>query len=348
MKVRGEKRKVKRVIIRGAAVFAIVFSVLITVLFGKSGIKESDLPIKAGEYRGILTLWNVDTFEGGTGSRKQFLSRVSRGYEKKRAGVLVLATDHTKESAEKSMREGVFPDLISFGTGMTALNAKSLPISGYSAGGAAAGEVYAVPWARGGYCMIENPDYKRKKDKSTGELYEEPTIVSQGEYTSPLVAMVVSGGTLTGYEIMSPMDAYVAFTSGKSRYLVGTQRDINRLINRGMEFISRPISVYNDIFQYISITTNDQTKYEYAAEFVRYLISEEVQLRLDEIGLYSCYCQVKYADPDMKEMQNAKSEYCLSAFATEEEINAIRGLGAKAVAGDKENLNKIKKLLVIP
>ncbi|MBQ6921948.1 MAG: hypothetical protein IJQ66_02550 [Clostridia bacterium] len=324
----------------------IVFSVAFTAVFAKDGINANGLAEDRAEYKGIITLWHIDTFEGGTGSRKQFLNSVSRGFEKKNQGVLTAIVEHTAESAEMAMAEGRFPDLISYGAGVKTANLKEIGVSAYCAGGGKDGEIYAVPWCRGGYCIIENPEYKRKKNKKTGEYVEDPIIVSVGENTNPLLACAISGRKLGNYVEYAPMDAYVNFVSGKSRYFVGTQRDINRLNNRGMDFISQPISGYNDLFQYISITTNDQTKYGYAEKFVEYLIGEEVQKRLSAIGMLSCYYQVEYEDPDMKALQSAVTEYCPSAFATSEERELLREMSATALAGDSENMDKIKKVLV--
>ncbi|MBR0189300.1 MAG: hypothetical protein IJQ23_02810, partial [Clostridia bacterium] len=222
-------------ILRCAAAAVVIFAVAFTAFYGKTKIAESGVSVEPAEYKGILTLWHIDTFEGGVGSRKQFLMSMSRDFEKQNTGVLVMATEHTAESVKQAFSEGKRPDLISFGAGVDIKDMRPLDIDLPAYGGGYGGVTYAVPWARGGYCIIENPDYVgNKKEKP-------PIIVSQGEYTNPLLAYLLSGKSETDFEILSPMDAYVKFVSGKARFLIGTQRDINRLYTRGMDFVSEPL-----------------------------------------------------------------------------------------------------------
>lgn len=329
-------------------ILRIVFAaVLVTVtaftgFYGENAIKNNGVSIAPAEYKGILTLWNIDTFEGGVGSRKQFLLSVSREFEKKNTGVLVMALDHTAESAEQAFSDGNVPDLISFGAGVNVKNLRSLNVNAFVAGGGYNGNVYAVPWCRGGYCLIENPEFIDNKNS------EPPLLVSQGEYTNPLVAYALSGKEKTEAEIMSPMNAYVKFVSGKSRYMLGTQRDINRLITRGMDFTTVPLSGYNDLYQYVAVTSASDEKAAISAEFIKYLISDEVQKKLTKIGMYGCFSSVEYDSPDMAAMQKVKSEYVLSAFSSKELITELQTRGERAAAGDTEEIAKIKKLIATP
>lgn len=320
----------------------LVAATVFTVFYGKNAINDNGVSAAPAQYKGIITLWHIDTFEGGVGSRKQFLLSISREFEKKNTGVLVMAMDYTAESAEKSMSEGKFPDIISFGAGVKVKNLRTLNINVSAFGGGYNGNVYAVPWCRGGYCLIENPDFVSNKNS------EPPLLVSQGEYTNPLVAYSLSGGEKTETEILSPFSAYVKFTSGKYRYLLGTQRDINRLMGRDMDFISKPLSAYNDLYQYISVTSADDNKAEISKEFIKYLISEKVQNKLNKIGMYGCYSAPEYDSPDMAAMQKAETEYFLSAFSSKELIKELQSIGLKAAAGEKDEIFKIKKLIATP
>lgn len=326
-------------ILRFSVAAVLIFAVAFTAFYGKAGIAENGVSVEPAEYKGVLTLWHIDTFEGGVGSRKQFLMSMSREFEKKNTGVLIMATEHTVDSAKQAFKDGKSPDLISFGAGVDVKDMRPLDVNLPAYGGAYGGIIYAVPWARGGYCIIENPDYVgNKKEKP-------PIIVSQGEYTNPLLAFLLSGRTETDIEILSPMDAYVKFVSGKARYLVGTQRDINRLNTRGMDFVSAPLNGYNDLYQYIGITASDPVKAEYCQKFVNFLVSYEIQKNLHKIGMYGCYSDAEYDSPDMAAMQKAKSEYRISAFSSKELIKDLQEKGRRAAAGDADALAEIKKLI---
>jgi hypothetical protein len=85
------------------------------------------------------------------------------------------------------------------------------------------------------------------------------------------------------------MDAYVKFVTGKVKWFLGTQRDVNRLETRGMSVKVTPLERFNDLYQYVSITSSDQIKRYYAEQFINYLVSEQVQKKLNEIGMLSCF-----------------------------------------------------------
>ena len=51
----------------------IIFSILFTIFIGAQKISLGHDFGSSEEYKGILTMWQIDTFEGGIGSRKQFL-----------------------------------------------------------------------------------------------------------------------------------------------------------------------------------------------------------------------------------------------------------------------------------
>ena len=114
-----------------------------------------DAVCEEGEaWRGVLRLWQIDSFEGGRGSRASFLNSVARRYETA-GGMLVLVTQHTAESAENALRDGQVPDLISYGPGVGFVADLARPLPGFFfAAGALGGQTYAVPWCRGGYFLL--------------------------------------------------------------------------------------------------------------------------------------------------------------------------------------------------
>ena len=50
----------------------IVFSSIFTIFIGKNKIGEKAKLTQPAEYKGIISVWQIDGFEGGSGSRKQF------------------------------------------------------------------------------------------------------------------------------------------------------------------------------------------------------------------------------------------------------------------------------------
>ena len=134
-----------------------------TALFGADKIKEKKEIIKPIEFKGVLNLWHIETFEGGHGSRKQFLIDVATSFEKENDGVLVMVVSHTPTSANEALKNGETPDMISYGAGSVYTDMKQINCVLDFVGGKVEDKIYAVPWCKGGYVLFENPKYNDKK-----------------------------------------------------------------------------------------------------------------------------------------------------------------------------------------
>ena len=328
-------------VIRTITATFLIFCISFTFLFGAQKIGKKAQVGKSEEYKGIITLWHVDSFEGGLGSRKQFLLKTARTFEKQNKGVLIMVISHTPESVKESMDKGVYPDIISFGNGTEISNLTELNLSKTISGGFVGERLYATAWCRGGYVLIANPTLTDK----IGERFDY-LLVSEGQSTLPLVAFALEQMHADKIEVKKPMDAYVKFVSGKTPYFLGTQRDVNRLNNRGMEVITRPLSKYNDLYQYVAITSQDKEKMQYAEKFIEHLVSDSVQSELNQIGMLSCYLQVKNENQHLTNMQNVNGFKMISAFTPSVIISELQSFSDKFAVGDENSLNKIKKMLV--
>ena len=319
----------------------LVFSVVFTVTVGQYKISESVPQSTPVEYKGILTVWQVDSFEGGFGSRKQFLLKVARGFEKQNQGVLVMVSEYSPDGVKENLSKGLKPDMISFGCGVEISGFCELKIDRSTSGGKVGEKTYATAWCRGGYVIVANPNLT---DQISNEL--DSLVVSQGEYTQPLTALATDSITAKDIDIKPPMDAYIKFVGGKTPYLLGTQRDIVRLENRGFEVISKPLNEYNDLYQYISITGDDEIKRFYAEKFINYLISDSVQQKLTEISMLSPYINANLDNKHLIEMQNQAENKTISAFIEPDMLKEMQRLSYLAVKGDDTALNKIKNMFV--
>ena len=70
------------------------------------------------DYMGILELWNVDTFEGGSVSRTAFLQKRAMEFEKQHTGTFIMVQSMTLEQVQLNIENGNLPDMISFGIGI--------------------------------------------------------------------------------------------------------------------------------------------------------------------------------------------------------------------------------------
>ncbi len=325
--------KIIRLVLAGLLVVCTIF----TFAFGYKKISQEKVE-NSSNYKGIITMWQIDGFEGGSGSRKQFLLGVARGFEKQNQGVLVMVISHTFTSAEENISKGIYPDIISYSNGVDIKNLFPLTTSRTAGGGKVGENTYGTAWCRGGYVLIKNLDATESSQNSI--------IVSNGQYTQPLLAMHLEGLEFDNSLVLSPMDAYVKFTSGKYEYMLGTQRDVVRLTNRGFNFSASPLTKFNDLYQYLSLTSSDVNKRVLAMRFIDYLLSDKVQEKLNKINMLSPYINVNFDIETLNQMQNVKGFSTISAFYPSEVLLEIKDRSFLAIKGDKNAEKYVKNLLI--
>ena len=220
------------------------------------------------EARTVVRVWNIDTFEGGKGSRTAFLKSVARELK---GEAYYLVTSYTLEGALSAFAEGEAPDVLSFGVGLSEFAERLLPLKREFAGGELGGKTLAYPWCMGGYYLFSLTDFEG----------DGRTVLSVGGENLPAVAARLEG--ISGEETES-VAAYTGFLSGKYRYLLGTQRDVCRFQARGVSVQARPLTKYCDLYQYIGILSSE--KRDASLAFVEALLSPEVQGRLSQIGMF--------------------------------------------------------------
>ena len=322
----------------------LIFCIVFTLVFASNKIGEGHSFGSAEEYKGILTLWQVDSFEGGSGSRKQFLLKVARDFEKQNAGVLVMVVEHTAESVKTALDEGQSPDMISFGNGTEVSGFLELSLGVKFSGGMIGEKECAVPWCRGGYVLIANPSITTKELLLQDNF--DSVLISQAEYTQPVLSLICEGIKVNNLTVKKPMDAYVDFVGGKIRYFLGTQRDVVRLERRGVEVYARPLIEYNDLYQYVTITSKDQTKKTYSGKFLEYLTSKKVQQSLNQISMLSLNYGVEYQNQHLIQMQKVQNKNTISAFTYAQVLKQTQLDCLKAMSGDDNLKIKIKNMLI--
>ena len=332
--------KIIRWALGGIALFCIVF----TAVFGYKQINKKSFALEQKEYKGVLTLWHIDTFEGGKGSRKAYLLKVAREYEKTFNGVLVMVVSHTPDSVLKAYEQGENPDMISFGLGVKVNAPVQLSKKQSSSGGVINDKVYAKAWCKGGYLLIAKKD--EKVDLQSKEI--ENLVVSSTTYNQPLTALALQGYTAKNLTTKAPLDAYVEFLSKKDTVLLGTQRDVIRLENRGVECQTFVLTEFNDLYQYIAVISKEDEKIEYSKKFIDLLMTEKHQKNLSSIGMFSDFYKISYQNEHLIKLQNTKEFLTFSALTDATTLLNLKDLSKKAVNGDVESLKKLKKMPFLP
>lgn len=272
--------------------------------------------IETYEQTTILQLWQIDSVEGGKGSRRQYLEKIARIYEKTNANVLITVINQTVIGAEENFKKGVYPDMISFSQGLNGVFpfVKELNVPcDLAFGGKVNGILYAYPWAYGGYVYITRE----------GQNTVSKTYLSKGDYNLPLAAAFLAGYDLKDYEELPPSDAYYAFLNDHSSALIGTQRDLYRLQNKNLPLKVEPIGEYTDIVQYISVIKGDIKREASSVNFLKVLAKNNEKVP-DTIGMLSNVVDIKNADNrPIDRLLGVKYRFVPSCFSSLQTINEL-------------------------
>ncbi|MBO4989251.1 MAG: hypothetical protein J6D37_02850 [Clostridia bacterium] len=235
----------------------------------------------------------------------------------KKGNVYFMVTSHTKESAERQLKEGIYPDMLSSGMGIEGLPDVSRE---------------AVPWCHGYYFFF-------CKEDNFSAISSENTVLSVQENVSSEVAARLWG--LDGELKSEPsLTAYVSFLNGKARYLLGTQRDYFRLKSREEVFFFKPVEVYSDLIQWFSILTDDERILPTCRAYLEELLSEQTQKRLSSIGMFGE--GTEYEDEiALSPLKGLKVRYTLPYYVSNETIRELKDLARKN--GDENFLKNYLK-----
>ncbi len=291
--------------------FSLLLALVLALVFYPSQTAEQTEKV-------VVRVWNVDTFEGGKGSRANFLKSVAKSLEKQKK-VYYLIENYTAEGAKNAISKGNLPDMLSFGVGLDDGLEYALSLSQSSAGGEVGGKTRATAWYRGGYALFSLSGFEK----------EGKTVISRGGNNLPEVAAALS--QIKGEE-HSSLEAYVAFLSGEYDYLLGTQRDYCRFTARGTQVNVKPLSKFCDLYGYMSIFSTE--KWVECNALLTALLSNETQSRLSEIGMYP-------VEWGLDEISREKAEYTVSVFSSQSALEEMRQIAREKDA--EKNLNKFLK-----
>lgn len=213
----------------------------------------------------VLSLWQIDGFEGGKGSRAAYLQDIADEFSKKN-GCYITVNSLSPNAARLNINAGTVPDLISYAAGM------------YGIESIICGDKPYYNWCHGGYCFLSVDESANFEDISSENL-----VINGG--TDNLVAAAALLCGVNGAKIEKPTGAYVKLLNGEYKYLLGTQRDIFRLRTRGASFKIKPVTEFNDLYQNISVSCTGNKKKSYAQKFIDFL--SEQREKVEKLGLMS-------------------------------------------------------------
>ena len=279
------------------------FTLLPNILQAQADINKKEVY----NYQGILELWHIETFEGGSVSRLSFLESEAINFEKKHKGTYIVVQSMSAEQFELNIAGGKFPNMLSFGIGLgdnfidklIQLDTENLRVD-ISTGGKFNSKNIALPYILGGYAVI-----------STGN-----GCVGSGlkGTNNSLKALEENGMQVSNFydcDNLDSYDAYDKFIKNNFDTLIGTQRDVYRCYNRQQKGLMKNLTFsflpkYTDLVQYVSVCKSTAIEEKYCKEFVSQIISYQAQNKLKDYHLFSPLNNIKlYSDGIYAEFEKA-------------------------------------------
>lgn len=253
------------------AVILLVPTVSVTIKTYYNALSTKFIGKKA-EYQGVIYLWNVDTFEGGSASKSSFLMKTAVSFEKIYKGALIKVDNLTTTEMFAKLKNGEKPHMISFGCGIGShfseemLSFDDKLIKNHMENVASAGfenqNIKAIAWAMSGYSLITTTE---KLEKASVDLKSDHKLLALsssydkkvGKKTKHTYSLTFGGNDYSSamnlfsrafnqsseelkekqvldceYSEQTSYQAYCSFIENKSSYLLGTGRDLYRMQNR--------------------------------------------------------------------------------------------------------------------
>ena len=282
-------------------------------------------------YNGMIEIWNIDTFESGVKSKQSYLEKQAKKFQKKNKGVFVMVRNMTIGECENSLKNGEKPDIISCSYGVSEKlkeyfvsfeNENSEIYNNFlKAGKDGYNELYGLAWCVGIYALISTKSKIEKAGKTFEEVslneiaYEsgykfkfgkkeresKSLVFGVGDYLMPKKALdaynksrSIQISQIKKAELAkkSQYSAYTSFLSNDATILLGTHRDIFRMMGREekgnvCDVIYLPLLNWTDLVQFSFLCDNGDSKRKNVAEnFAKFLTFKENQKELESVGMF--------------------------------------------------------------
>lgn len=283
-----------------SVVLCMIVAIVPTFYISAKYAIENNYTADRSDYQGVLEIWNIDTFEGGTSGKYSFLKSQAINFEKKNKGLYFMVKNMTEEQCLLNLQNGQVPAMFSFGVGvgekildyLCEIDQTNLDINDeFLAAGKYNDKLLAAAWCRGVYALITTTERLEKVSQNTNNLASIATncgYVTQlknktkttyslafgsAGYVCPQLAFslgyknLVQNSTSIDLDNLNktPYTAYCDFIEGKASILLGTQRDIARVENRVAcgkleNVVYQYLTEYTDLVQYLSIAKNSDAQ----------------------------------------------------------------------------------------
>ena len=279
--------------------FALIFAIsFYAIAFGFEKAKNLEIFSQKQNEQTIISIWHIETFEGGGKARIEYLKTVAKQIEKDNKELLFMIKSVSPEKLKSELTLSI-PDIVSFGFGVgnivlphliayeNTFDVRDELISS----GSFNKKFFAVPFIMSGYAIFNHSMLSNEFHVGTNEYIKPETI-----YESM---------SLKPQETESQYEAYIDFVYNKNVTLLGTGRDlfrINNLNNLGRtNAMIQPVDTYTDLIQYLGITNQNKT----TLKFINLALSNTYQTKLKDYSLFSSKYDKIYSNGIYNDMENA-------------------------------------------
>lgn len=241
-------------------------------------------------YQGIISLWHIVGFKSYQGSMGAWLEKAAATLEKKHKGVYFEVESMTFSDYEARRERGEKADMYSFPLGweyieelqpidmtMPEMRGNMADSCRYNGG------VYGIPYAASGYVLAVNSRIIQEKGLDMDTLCG---MIRSGEAKASgdeIIACIYGAkGELGDEEDFSKEKSWAAFIDAR------TAGDMARKVQSGKGFPFEAFSCtnYTNLVQYLGIGSGaEEEMRDYILEFMQYVLSEDKQQSLMELGL---------------------------------------------------------------
>ena len=286
----------------------------------------------------VLSLYHVETFEGGSASRSKYLEKMAQRFNRLYSNCYIVVKTISQDELVLNIEKNNIPDMLSFGTGAGEYVAGFMAELGKNKNirpdlatlGTKGGKILAYPYMLSGYALIS----KHSLDEGENDISQLLESIKKGkktikgvsigmENTNPCEVLAQKGikSCKENAQVFdSQYDAYCSFVNGESASLLGTTRDVHRIKNREQNGTIPTCSCYyfggySDLVQYIGVSTKSAKNLECCKLFATFLTQEESQQAIKNYGLFSVCSTKIYTENYMSEFEDALMGNISSASA---------------------------------
>ena len=266
--------------------------------FGIAAIRENENIFKQEKTQTVISIWHVETFEGGKKPRIDFLKSTAKEIESTHDDLLFMIKSVKPENLESEL-DANSPDIISFGYGVgkivlpfltnftTTFNARDELVSS----GMFNNKFFAVPYMVGGYSLFNHT--------ATATNF----CVGSNDYIHP--ERIYEKMNLKPLETQTQFEAYKNFVYDKNSCLLGSTRDLFRVTNLNsigrLSAMISPVDSYTDLIQYLGVVNSNN----HTLNFVDKCLSFNKQNKLVDYALFSSLSHKLYNEGIYNDMENA-------------------------------------------